>query len=107
MEEQTTISVKAPKDDSTKKSESQLMNVSMRGWITLIVVICVCGMEWFKIGVTEPLYSMTLIIVGFYFGQKQSITTPPTRQQITMQGSPISNLGSQSNQPPSGNMIPQ
>jgi hypothetical protein len=72
---------KPPVDDSTKSAESQLMSVSMRGWITVIVVCTICGMEIFKIGISEPLYSMSLIIVGFYFGQKakpQPPTTPPT-----------------------------
>jgi len=73
-EEQTSFSSKEP-------SESQLANISIRGWITVIVVLTVCGMEIFKIGICEPLYSMSLIIVGFYFGQKAKPTSQTNNSQ--------------------------
>ncbi len=66
-------------DDKTKQATSQLMSVSVRGWLTLITVLTVCFMEIFKIGVSEPLYSMSLIMVGFYFGQNKAVVpVPPT-----------------------------
>ncbi len=77
--DETSQITKPAVDDLTKTPESQFLSVSIRGWITVIVVTTVCGMEVFKIGISEPLYSMSLIIVGFYFGQKAKPTTqPPT-----------------------------
>ena len=59
---------------------SQLLGVSMRAWLALIIVGTVCAMylaESFvalRAGlpcvVTEPLYSMAVMTLGFYFGQK-------------------------------------
>jgi len=82
MTNEETTFIKPPVDDTTKAPESQLMSVSIRGWITVIVVSTICGMEIFKIGVSEPLYSMSLIIVGFYFGQKAKPTIPPAKPPI-------------------------
>ena len=59
----------APSDNHTVMPNSQLMSVSIRGWITLIVVFTVCLMSVMKIVVVEPLYTMTGMIIAFYFGQ--------------------------------------
>ena len=60
---------------------SAVFGVSIRAWITLIIVCCVCAISVMfaaadikagneaKIG--EPLYSMVLLTLGFYFGQKK------------------------------------
>lgn len=58
-----------PSDNKTQTPNSQLMSVSIRGWITLIVVFTVCLMSVMKVVVVEPLYTMTGMIIAFYFGQ--------------------------------------
>lgn len=64
-----------PIDNSTKTTNSQLLSVSVRGWITLLVVFTVCLMSVMKIEIKEPLYTMTGMIIAFYFGQNKSGTT--------------------------------
>ena len=66
----------APLDNQTVNAESQLMSVSVRGWLVLMVLFTVCLMSIFKIGVSEPLYSMSLLMVGFYFGQNKPAPPP-------------------------------
>lgn len=50
--------------------DSRPFGVSMRGWLALIIVLTVCGMSAGGVAVVEPLYSMALLALGFYFGQK-------------------------------------
>jgi hypothetical protein len=69
---------------------STIFGVSIRAWITVVVVLTICGSylatvvgvvvhavitkDWALVGtfatVGEPLYSLSAITVGFYFGQK-------------------------------------
>jgi hypothetical protein len=51
------------------KGDSQVLAVSIRGWIALILVLTVCGMSAYGLTVNEPLYTLSTIAVGFYFGQ--------------------------------------
>ena len=51
-------------------NESQVFGISVRGWITVIMVSTVCAMAIMKINVTEPLYSLVTMAVGFFLGQK-------------------------------------
>lgn len=62
------------KDNPPK--ESAVMSVSVRGWLVIMTMYTVCLMEIFRIGISEPLYSMSLLMVGFYFGQNK-----PTMKQ--------------------------
>jgi len=55
---------------SKAQDDSRPFGVSMRGWLALIIVLTVCGMSAFSVMVVEPLYSMALLALGFYFGQK-------------------------------------
>ena len=50
--------------------ESNLFGVSVRGWITVTMVGTVCAMAFLAKDVKEPLYSLVLLAVGYYFGQK-------------------------------------
>ena len=54
-------------------SDSQIIGVSVRAWITLILTLTVCAMALAVIEVKEPLYSAFLLALGFYFGQKFTI----------------------------------
>lgn len=50
--------------------DSRPFGISMRGWLALIIVVTVCGMSAAGVVVIEPLYSMSMLALGFYFGQK-------------------------------------
>lgn len=65
-----------PVAPSNKPTESHLFNVSVRAWIALIVIVTVCYMAISLIEVKEPLYSISLLTVGFFFGQA---TKPKTQ----------------------------
>lgn len=81
MDDQTRIITKeeAKKRNIAPASESHMFNVSVRAWITLIVICTICYMALQLIEVKEPLYSISLITIGFFFGQgKQSRPTTPT-----------------------------
>jgi hypothetical protein len=66
MEENTEIIKK-----NTENSDSKIANVSLRGWISVIVITTVCVMSGLQIEVKEPLYTLAGLVVGFYFGQNQ------------------------------------
>ncbi len=49
---------------------SVAFGISIRAWLSLFLVWTICAMSVLRIEVTEPLYSMGLLALGFYFGQK-------------------------------------
>ena len=51
-------------------NESSIFGVSVRGWLAVIVVLTVCLMSYFGLEVKEPLNSIALLSIGYYFGQK-------------------------------------
>ena len=53
-----------------EQTESQFLGVSVRGWITLIIVATVCIISSLGLAIKEPLYSAFAMAIGFYFGQK-------------------------------------
>lgn len=52
------------------KRESKVFNISIRGWLAVIIICTVCYMSIGEKTVVEPLYSMAMLALGFYFGQK-------------------------------------
>jgi len=62
------------------KAESTLLGVSVRAWLAVMLVVTVCAnsiaeavyaiMNQGAIAVSEPLKSMALLALGYYFGQK-------------------------------------
>lgn len=50
--------------------ESKMLRVSVRGWLAILMTFTVCLMSGLSIEVTEPLKSMVLFAIGFYFAQK-------------------------------------
>lgn len=50
--------------------ESKIFGCSLRGWIALLMVLTVCMMQSCGIKVEEPLYGLTYMAVGYFFGQK-------------------------------------
>lgn len=53
--------------------DSELFGVSIRGWLTVVVVSTVCAMQACGLKVEEPLYSLVLMASGFYLGQKNPV----------------------------------
>lgn len=53
-----------------KKDHSEIFGVSLRGWVSLILIVTVCFMSIMNIKVEEPLYSLVLTISSFYFGHQ-------------------------------------
>ena len=51
-------------------NESQMYGVSIRGWLALMLSITVCGMSIFRIDVKELMYTLVVMALSFYFGQK-------------------------------------
>lgn len=70
MEDNTTEFVKTEKAlNHQYVGDSKIFNVSIRGWIATFVVATVCAMGLIQIEVKEPLYTLSVAIVSFYFGQ--------------------------------------
>jgi hypothetical protein len=57
--------------------DSSLAGISIRAWIAIILVLEVCFMSSFGKTIEEPLYSLAVMAVGFYFGQ---VNKKPTAQ---------------------------
>ena len=49
--------------------DSNIFGVSVRAWVCILLVITVCFMSAIKIDVTEPLYTLVVSVVSFYFGR--------------------------------------
>ncbi len=54
--------------DNIVNDGSELFGVSVRGWLAICLVLCVCVACLLKITVTEPLYSLSIAAIGFYMG---------------------------------------
>jgi hypothetical protein len=65
----TTETVKAAKLPNT---ESQIVGVSIRGWLAVMLLGTVCALALWGKEAGEPLRSSALLALGFYFGQKQT-----------------------------------
>lgn len=94
MTEETTIIQKETATSGPTAQDSSLFGISLRGLLAAILVMTVCTShilvvitamydgivknEWGQLGtlttVGEPLYSMSIAALGFYFGQK--VTKP-------------------------------
>jgi hypothetical protein len=70
MDEQTKI-IEKPHD-------SRILNISLRGWITLIIVTTICLMSLWQIDVNEFLRIYAGMVISYYFAQNQK---PKTQQQ--------------------------
>jgi type IV secretory pathway TrbL component len=67
MNEETQITTRTT--DQTPQ-DSQLVGVSVRAWLAILLTITVCVMALLTLKVEEPLYTLATIALGFYFGQK-------------------------------------
>lgn len=53
------------------RTESHIMNVSIRGLITMGIVGTVCALALKGLETKEPLYSMAIAALSYYFGQRE------------------------------------
>lgn len=61
------------KPDAPKKIDSsKIFNVSLRGWITLMITGTVCVMSVYALEVKEPMYTLVGMVVGYYFAQNKN-----------------------------------
>lgn len=51
-------------------NESTILGVSIRGWITLILIASCCGLAFIKIPIPDALKELADMALGFYLGQK-------------------------------------
>lgn len=59
-----------PMPATEPNGDSRIFNVSLRGWLALILVGTLCAMSARALEVKEPLYTIVTVAVSFYFGQK-------------------------------------
>lgn len=52
--------------------DCRVANVSVRGWLAICLTLTVCALSATGVKVEEPLYSLSIMALGFYFGQKTS-----------------------------------
>ena len=67
MNEETQITTRTT---DQAPNDSQLIGVSVRAWLAIMLTITVCVMALLALKVEEPLYTLATIALGFYFGQK-------------------------------------
>ncbi len=69
-ENPTEVKVKQTIRPFTEKAanESYLFHVSIRAWLAMLFSVTVCYMGLKALEVKEPLYSLAVASVGFYFG---------------------------------------
>lgn len=58
--------------------ESKIFGVSVRAFIAILVTMTICTMALMALKVTEPFYSISLFVIGFFFGQKTQSKTGGT-----------------------------
>lgn len=51
--------------------ESKIMGVSLRGWLSVIIIGTSCVMAFLGKKIDEPLYSLVMFVAGMYFGQSK------------------------------------
>lgn len=63
-------------DDNVKNNEMQkestIFGMSLRGIIALIIVVTACSISAYGNEIKEPLYTVFIAAVSYYFGQKTS-----------------------------------
>jgi len=56
--------------------DSSILGVSVRGIVVIVIVVTVCAMNLIGTTVTEPLYSVVIAAVSYYFGQSSKQPFP-------------------------------
>ncbi len=63
--------------EEPKKAESAFLGISIRAWLALIIISTTCLLAGIGRSIEEPLYSMSIAALSFYFGQK--VTAGPSK----------------------------
>lgn len=68
------MSIRDDPKDETKDSTVKLFNydVSVRALLAVMLTTTVCVMHLYGIEVKEPLYTLSTMAIGLYFGQKKA-----------------------------------
>jgi hypothetical protein len=59
-----------PTTHDTSNGDSKIWGVSMRGWISFLIIFTACYVVLAKIEAPEWFTAVVMTTVGFYFGQK-------------------------------------
>jgi hypothetical protein len=57
----------------SKPRDSNILGLSVRGLVVILIVLTVCAMNIMGKPVVEPLYSVVIATVSYYFGQSQKL----------------------------------
>ena len=49
--------------------ECSFISISVRGWLAIILTGTVCLLSGFGVEIKEPLYSLAIMALGFYFAK--------------------------------------
>ncbi len=73
MNEETEIVKRTEVSTSTEtvKPESHFYHISIRAWITLVLILAVVWMSVTGLKIEEPLYTLVGMVVAYYFGQRE------------------------------------
>jgi len=66
-------------DDTSHLSRESLMGrlgLSVRGIVVTTMIVTVCACALMKLKVEEPLYSLAIAAVSYYFGQQRTHSRP-------------------------------
>jgi len=86
MQDATTQFVKVSSKENSQ--HSTLFNVSLRGWIALLIIVTICAMSMLGMKVEEPLYTLCGMVVAFYYGQQK----PPEPAKPLTSVTPTTNI---------------
>lgn len=67
-------------DDTQHISRASLMGrlgLSVRGVVVSLMIATVCACALLKFEVNEPLYSLSIAAISYYFGQQQRLAIKP------------------------------
>ena len=68
------VVVSTPPTAAANSDNSTILGVSLRGIIAILLVITICAMSLLKIQVIEPLYTLGITAVAFYFGHQVGLS---------------------------------
>jgi uncharacterized membrane protein len=57
------------------QDESKIFGISVRAFISIIIVFTLCSMTIWEMKIVEPFYTICTFVIGFFFGQKGSTLT--------------------------------
>lgn len=60
-----------------KPKRDRIFSTSTRGWLAISVIVTICSLAFLGIEVKEPLYTLSVAITSFYFGQNLKTSGTP------------------------------